>query len=254
MSTVARLQNTCAHRQSIGNDTSRPTRSTSEQRINQHVVPELGGMELRRIDRVVLQDLLDRKAAAGVSFGVVTHLRFDLRQIFKVAVADGFIERSPAQLLFTPQSATRGIRRKAEADQIAGAFAAMDLRERLILKLAGIAGMRPGEIFGLKWATLEPPYADVRQRVYPGRDRLSEVHNVNSSRGVKRERNIRYCALAGDVSHAPRWLGISVRDDQDSAPSRKLLAAAYRAKTPGRWLGVDQLSGASAQLLFTDER
>jgi integrase len=44
----------------------------------------------------------------------------------------------------------------------------MDLRERLILKLAGIAGMRPGEIFGLKWATLEPPYADVRQRVYQG--------------------------------------------------------------------------------------
>lgn len=125
----------------------RSTRMTSEQRINQHIIPELEDSELRSIDRAVLQDLLDRKATAGVSFSVVTHLRFDLRQIFKVAVADGFITRSPAQLLYTPQNATRGIQRKAEAEQIARAFAAMDLRERLILKLAGIAGMRPGEIF-----------------------------------------------------------------------------------------------------------
>jgi integrase len=146
----------------------RSTRMTSEQRINQHIVPELEGLELRSIDRVGLQELLDRKAAAGVSFGVVNHLRFDLRQIFKVAVADGFIGRNPAQLLFTPQSAQRGIRRMADLEQIARALAVMNLRERLILKLAGIAGMRPGEIFALKWATLEPPYADVRQRVYHG--------------------------------------------------------------------------------------
>jgi integrase len=159
----------------------RSTRMTSEQRINQHVVPELEGMELRGIDRVVLQDLLDRKAAAGVSFSVVTHLRFDLRQMFKVAVADGFIERNPAQLLYTPQSAPRGVRRMADLGQIARAFAAMALRERLILKLAGIAGMRPGEIFGLKWATLEPPYADVRQRVYQG-----VIDSPKSAKSIRR--------------------------------------------------------------------
>jgi integrase len=145
----------------------RSTRTTSEQRINQHVVPELEGSELRSIDRVVLQDLLDRKAAAGVSFSVVTHLRFDLRQIFHVAVADGFIGRNPAELLFTPRTAIRAEKR-ATAGEVARVFAAVDLRERLILKLAGTAGMRPGEIFGLKWASLEPPYADVQQRVYEG--------------------------------------------------------------------------------------
>lgn len=30
-------------------------------------------------------------------------------------------------------------------------FAALEIRERLIVKLAVLAGLRPGEIFGLQW-------------------------------------------------------------------------------------------------------
>jgi hypothetical protein len=40
--------------------------------------------------------------------------------------------------------------------------------ERLIGKLAVIAGMRPGEIFGLTWGRLGTMFADIRQRVYRG--------------------------------------------------------------------------------------
>jgi hypothetical protein len=129
----------------------RSTRMTTEDRINHHIVPEVGDSALRSMSRVVLQDLLDRKAADGLSFSVVTHLRWDLRHMFRIAVGEGFIERNPAELLFTPQAAKRATQRVAAAEEIARVFASVDLRERLILKLAGIAGMRPGEIFGLKW-------------------------------------------------------------------------------------------------------
>jgi integrase len=57
----------------------------------------------------------------------------------------------------------------------------VDLRERLILKLAGIAGMRPGEIFGLKWANLQPPQAEIRQRVYHG-----DIDSPKSQKSVRR--------------------------------------------------------------------
>src|SRR5690349_17144144 len=119
----------------------------------------MGSSELRSIGRIALQDLLDRKAAGGLSFSVVTHLRWDLRHMFRIAVAEGFIERNPAELLFTPQTAARAVLRVAVADEVAWVFALFELRERLILKLTGIAGMRPGEIFGLKWMNLEPLYA-----------------------------------------------------------------------------------------------
>jgi integrase len=146
----------------------RSTRMTTEQRINQHIVPEFEDLALRVFRRPALQDLLDRKGDGGLSFSVITHLRWDLRHIFRVAMAEGFIERNPAELLFTPQNAKQTVRRMATVGELAQAFAAVGLRERLIFKLAGIAGMRPGEIFGLKWMNLEPPYADIRQRVYHG--------------------------------------------------------------------------------------
>ena len=45
-------------------------------------------------------------------------------------------------------------------------FAALDQRERLIVKLAILAGMRPGEIFALRWKRLTATFADISERVY----------------------------------------------------------------------------------------
>ena len=56
----------------------------------------------------------------------------------------------------------------------------LDVRERLIARLALLAGMRPGEIFGLKWARMEADYADIRQRVYRG-----DVDSPKSTRSVR---------------------------------------------------------------------
>ncbi len=51
------------------------------------------------------------KAQAGLSFSVVDHLRWDLKQIFDMAVAEGHVERNPALLLFTPKEAAKPVRR-----------------------------------------------------------------------------------------------------------------------------------------------
>jgi integrase len=144
-----------------------------------HIIPKLQNSALPAVGRVALQDLLDRKAAGGLSFSV-THLRWDLCHMFRIAVAEGYIEPNPAELLFTPPTATRAVQRVAAAEEIARVFASVDLRERLILKLAGIAGLRPGEIFGLKWANLEPPFVDIRQRVYRG-----DIDSPVTSLGVR---------------------------------------------------------------------
>jgi integrase len=173
----------------------RSTKLTTEDRINLHLVRELEDSALRDIPRTVLQDLLDRKAAEGLSFSVVGHLRWDLRHIFRVAVAEGCIERSPAELLFTPPDAKRLEKRLASAEEIAQVFAAVDLRERVILKLAGIAGMRPGEIFGLKWGNLQRPYADIQRRLYAGK--------IDSPKSPK---SVRKAALGeGLVSDIASW-------------------------------------------------
>jgi integrase len=143
------------------------TRGTNLSRISFHLVSALGDRELSAFRRDELQDLLDLKAKRdGLSFSVVAHLRFDLSQVFEMAVAEGRIQRNPARLLFTPREAAKPVRRVMTIKEVQLCFSVLDPRERLIAKLAVLAGMRPGEIFGLKWPRLTATYADIRQRVY----------------------------------------------------------------------------------------
>ena len=123
--------------------------------------------ELSSFRRDELQDLLDAKATS-LSFSVVDHLRWDLKQVFDMAVAEGQVQRNPALLLFTPKKARKPVRVAMTIREVQLCFSVLDQRERLIAKLAILAGMRPGEIFGLTWGRLTAKYADIRQRVYRG--------------------------------------------------------------------------------------
>jgi integrase len=143
------------------------TREESMQRVNHHLVAEFEDRELASFQRDELQDLLDSKAP-GLSFSVTDHLRWDMKAIFDLAVSEGLIVRNPALMLFTPREAKKPVHRVMTIEDVQKAFLVLDGRERLIVKLAILAGMRPGEIFGLKWGQLGATYAEVHQRVYRG--------------------------------------------------------------------------------------
>ena len=84
-------------------------------------------------------------------------------------------------------------------------FGALDQRERLIAKLAIIAGMRPGEIFALIWGRLTATYADIRQRVY--RRKIDTPKTDNSTRQA---------ALSeGLLAEIENWrmMAVETRDD-----------------------------------------
>ena len=122
-------------------------RSTAENNVNRmtnHLVADLGESELSAFRRDELQDLLDRKAASALSFSVVDHLRWDLKQVFDLAMAEGLLERNPALLLFTPKEAVLPTRRVMNLEEVQKGFSVFEQRERLIVKFGILAGMRPG--------------------------------------------------------------------------------------------------------------
>ncbi len=192
----------------------RSTFMTNEDRITYHLAKDLGSRTLGSFCRDELQGLLDSKAASGLSFSVVDHLRWDLNQIFTMAVAEGFLTRNPAQLIFTPRECPRPSTRIMTIDQVRTVFAVLERRERLIARLAIVGGMRPGEIFGLKWARLEAEYADIRQRVYRG-----DIDSPKSTHSV------RWAALSdGLLAAIEEWKGMSVATGPEAwvFPSEKL--------------------------------
>jgi integrase len=192
----------------------RSTTLTNEDRMNHHLISEFGNLTLGTFTRDQLQGFLDRKAAEGRSYSVVDHLRFDLKQVFAMAVAEGFINRSPALLLFTPRECPRPTARIMKIEEVRQVFSVLDVREQLIARLAILAGMRPGEIFALKWARLEAQYADIRQRVYRG-----DIDTPKSSYSV------RWAALSdGLLSAVAEWKSLSLDPSPDAwaFPSEKL--------------------------------
>jgi integrase len=192
----------------------RSTASSNRDRINFHVICEFGKRGIGSFSRHELQDFLDHKAKKGLSYSVVGHLRWDLKQLFELAVAEGYINRNPASLLFVPKEARRPQKLVMTLAEVNTLFSLLDQRERLIVKLAVLAGMRPGEIFGLTWGRLQDEYAEIRQRVYRGE--IDTPKTTNSVREVARP--------DGLLSEIEDWRNLSIDAQPESwvFPSEKM--------------------------------
>lgn len=190
---------------------------TNEDRIRHHLTNPYGERLVSSFRREELQDFLEQKAAAGLSYSVVAHLRWDLRQVFRMVREEGLIERSPAELLFVPSEAKRPGKQTMTFDQVRLFFSVLLLRERVIGGLAVLAGMRPGEIFGLARGKVEHQYADIEQRVYRG-----EIGTPKTFRSK------RWAAFG---SMLKRWLQEWLRLTPDTGPGGWLFPS-ERTTTP----------------------
>jgi len=124
----------------------------------------------------------------GLSYShTVAHLRWDLKQVFDLALSDGYVTRNPATKLLVPRHARRPVHRILNVEEVKTIFSLLDLRERLIAGLAIIAGLRPGEILGLVWRHLDEGRIEIQQRLYRGR--------IDTPKSI----------------HSKRWAGISQR-------------------------------------------
>jgi integrase len=126
---------------------------------------------LRTIDsfsRDEFQQLLNQKAAE-YSFSVVAHLRWTLRQIFRMVVEEGYLDRNPAEILYIAREARRPNRNAMNREEVKKLLEVLGPRERLIAQLAIIVGMRPGEILALRWGSLSGTSAEITRRLYRGR-------------------------------------------------------------------------------------
>ena len=186
------------------------TCENNKQRIRTHLVSAFADSMLVEMKRDDLQALLDEKGPI-LSFSVVDHLRWDLKQIFDMAVAEGLVPRNPALMLFTPTSAKKPVRMSMTVEDVRACLLALDIRERIIASLAIVGGMRPGEIFGLKWSQVTATYADIQQRVY---------RNVIDS--PKTNQSLRKAALAnGLILMLEEWRKLAIDPNGWVFPSEK---------------------------------
>lgn len=163
------------------------TEGTTVQRLRQHLIKgELAEVPVSELSREALQAFLDRRGLS--SFSVVNHLRWDLKGICRLAVEDGLLRRDPATSLFTPGTTTTRARLVMTKENIADAIKALDLRERVFCRFALYAGLRPGEIIGLRWPSVADAVARIDRRFYKD---LEDTPKGRRGRNTSREAALR---------------------------------------------------------------
>ena len=100
----------------------RSTAQSNEDRLRVHLEPIYGERKLGSFSRDELQTLLDEKASSGLSYSVVAHIRWDLRQILRMAVSEGYILKNPAELLFIPRDAKRPVHTSMTVEEVQKGF------------------------------------------------------------------------------------------------------------------------------------
>lgn len=198
------------------------TGGTSEQIVRTHLTPEFGKRLLRAVRREELQDFLDRKALE-LSSSPVSHLRWFLNAIFKLALSDGLVLSNPATELRIPKKCQPGrAMRPLTEEEVMDYLEVFDLRERLIARLSIFEGMRPGEIFALRWKAVRNDAIRVDQRVY------KRVFDTPKN-GKVREGAI----SVGTSELLKQWLGLA----QDTSPE----AFVFPSESLATPLSVDNL-------------
>ena len=90
----------------------------------------------RYFSRDLLQQYLEQKAAQGLCFSLVDHLRWDLRAIVRLAVDDRLLSSNPAEMLFTPPTVSAPSRRILSPEQVQQILSVLGLREQLPVRRA----------------------------------------------------------------------------------------------------------------------
>jgi integrase len=158
------------------------TSMTETNRIRVHLVGAIGEARMRAITREQLQALLDAKAT-DCGRSMLDHMRFRLRSIFNLAEAEGVVDRNPAKSLFTPPDCKPSRERHVlRPSQAATLIDCLDLREKIIARLATWEGMRPGEILALRVSDLDGDSLWVKRRLYKGE--LGDPKSRRSARQV----------------------------------------------------------------------
>lgn len=125
-----------------------------ERALRLRILPVLGDRPLADVRRVDLQDLADRMEAAGDGASTILNTFDPLRAIYRRAVRREDVAANPTEgLELRPKRGRRD--RFASPAEAADLIAALPDEDRALWATAMYAGLRRGELRGLRWSDID---------------------------------------------------------------------------------------------------
>jgi integrase len=124
-------------------------------------------------------------------------------------MSDGLIESDPAMVLFTPPCKESDEKFYMSAADILLALRELDLRERLIFRLAVFGGMRPGEILAIRLGNIRTHSILIDKRVHKD--------DIDTPKGRKGKRRSRTVPLPAEVLAEPaEWRSLLLNQSTEA--------------------------------------
>jgi len=102
---------------------------------------------MRDVTLTSLQLLVNKLAEDGYSKSVVAQIRTYVKACFEYALDDELIPKSPARKLLMPKIRRKACERFLSVEEFRALLSHSAPREHLILRILGICGLRPGEVW-----------------------------------------------------------------------------------------------------------
>lgn len=146
------------------------SRKTQIDNIEHYCVTLLKDVPLAQIDRFQLQKIANGLAQEFSSSVVAKFVTWS-RAILEEAVDQEFLAKNPARKLTIPETRAEN-KRFLKIEEIPKVLRRLPFREELILRMTLVLGLRPGELFALRWNDVEGyslrlDEATVDGKVYP---------------------------------------------------------------------------------------
>jgi integrase len=159
--------------------------------VTKHIVPEFGNIVLRDLTALDIDRLYGVMRQKGLALRTVRHCHSVLHRALQDAVDKGLLASNPAAKASPPKTAaTRAPETAVWTPAELAAFfdATKDHHLGALIRIAGMTGLRRGELCGLRWSDLDLGAATlvVRQTIVTvqGAPVLSDVKSAHSRRTI----------------------------------------------------------------------
>jgi integrase len=189
-------------------DTVRPTTfERYEQVVRLHIRPVLGKVKLKNLTSAHVRGLYRQKLDSGLSSRTVQYVHVTLHKALKQAIADGLIPRNVTEAVKPPQ-VRREEMQPLTAEQVKVLFKAVkgDRLEALYV-LAVTAGLRQGELLGLKWDDIDLEVGTLQVRRTLTTAKGGPVLSAPKTKSSRRTVRLSQTTLQALRSHLERQLG-----------------------------------------------
>ena len=172
-----------------------------------HVLPELGSVQLNKLDKAMLRTWLAQLNASHLAPGTVHQVYRALRRVLTSAVENDVMARNPLDGIKPPRIERQEMRFLTPG-QIVSLVDTIDERYRAFVVVGAYCGLRLGELAGLRRHRVDLLHRHLQVVEQLGRDDAG--HWVLQP--VKTRSSVRSMTLPGVVvealeTHLPRWAG-----------------------------------------------